>query len=197
MRILQAYRVDTDNIDIWRDVVPFNIRGKLMDYAHHNLQLHHFGYQQTLDSIQHRYYWATMEQDIKLHCETCLSCQFVKGSVRHRAPLRIRQLPKRREHIFVDFLGPIFGKYYIMVIVDYATGYTMLVPALGCDGVTVLESLLSDWIPVFGWFKTLETDWGSGFNNKLLKSLTTTGIKHTCADQRLLNDKLSNIKFIN
>ena len=35
-------------------VIPFNLRGKLMDYVHHNLLLHHFSYKLTLNKlIQH------------------------------------------------------------------------------------------------------------------------------------------------
>ena len=155
--------------DKWVNVVPFNIRGKFMDFAHHNLQNHHFDSTQTLNQLEGKYWWGTMKKDVEKYCDTCYLCQFTKGSIRHRAPLRIRQLPKPREHIFCDFLGSVFSKYYVLVIVDYATGYTMLIPTNGTDAITVIESVIQNWVRVFGWFKTLETDWGSGFNNLLLK----------------------------
>ena len=52
---------------------------------------------------------------------------------------------------------------------DSATGYTMLIPTNGCDGITVINSIIKYWIPIFGWFSVFESDWGSGFNNKLMK----------------------------
>ena len=169
----------------WNYQVPFNIRGKLISYHHHNLQLHHLGYLHTMDSIERKYWWGTMKRDVRRHCKTCITCQYTKGSVRHRAPLRIRKLPKRKEHLFADFLGPIYGKYYILVLVDYATGYTLLIPTVGCDGITVVNSIFDKWVPLFGWFNVFETDWGSGFNNQLINALTAKlNIKHHLAEPR-------------
>ena len=184
--VLQASNwVDLEQRTKWCDVVPFNIRGKLMDYAHHNLQLHHFYWRQTFDNLDHKYWWGTMKRDVREFCDSCISCQFVKGSVRHRAPLRERHLPKPREHIFADFLGSVFGKYYILVLVDYATGYTMLIPTNGNDAITVVDSILRYWIPIFGWFSIFESDWGPGFNSLIMKALTkATTLKLELAEPR-------------
>ncbi len=185
-QLIQATAYDyVTQQNIWVNVVPFNIRGKLMDYAHHNLQLHHYSYKYTLDYLERRYWWGTMKNDVRSFCDTCFLCQFTKGSVRHRAPLRIRSLPKPREHIFCDFLGPIFGQYHILVIIDYATGYTMLIPTTGTNSQTIIQAFLKHWIPVFGWFKILETDWGSGFTSKLIQALTRAAkIKISIAEPR-------------
>ena len=166
-------------------VIPFNIRGKIMDYSHHNLQLHHYGIKQTLEFIEDRYWWSTLKKDVQWFCRTCLTCQYTKGSIRHRAPMTVRELPTKLTHIFADFLGPIYGKYYILVFIDYTTGYTMLIPTTGCDSITVVNNLLGKWIPSLGWFKIFESDWGSGFNNKLIRLLMrTAGIRHEIAEPR-------------
>ena len=171
--------------NIWVDYVPFNIRGKLMDYAHHNPQCHHFGYNDTYNWLEKRYWWDFMHKDVKSFCDTCLPCQFSKGSARHRAPLKLRELSIPRKHIFCDFLGSIYGKYYILVIVDYATGYTMLIPTIGNDALVVVDALVNKWRTIFGWFDTLETDWGSGFNNKIIEAIARiTGIKTEIAEPR-------------
>ena len=169
----------------WLNFVPFVIRGKMMDYAHHNLQLHHSNYRQTLNEIKHKYWWGTMKKDIRKFCETCISCQFIKGSVHHRAPLRIRELPTPRSHIFADFLGAVYNKYYILVLVDYATGYTMLIPTTNTDLQTIVDAILNHWVKIFGWFETFESDWGQGFNNKVLEALTRAAtIKLELAEPR-------------
>ena len=165
--------------DHYVDVVPFKIRGKMMDYAHHNFQLHHNSRQATLEFLQRHFWWGTMARDVRKWCKGCLVCQFTKGSIRHRAPLAIRTRPKPRDHVFADFLGPVYGRYHILVLVDYATGYAMLIPTNGSDAVTVIEAILRHWIPIFGWFTTFETDWGSGFTAKITQGLMRSVNCHT------------------
>ena len=156
-----------------------------MDYAHHNLQLHHFDFNSTYNSLVDKFWWGTMKKDVRKFCATCLSCQYAKGTVRHRAPLRVRNLPNPREHLFADFLGPIFSEYNILVLIDYATGYTILAPTHGQDAVTIVETILRHWIPIFGWFKVFESDWGSGFNSHIMKALTkASGVNLELAEPR-------------
>ena len=157
--------------DVTKIVIPFVLRGKIMDYAHHNLMQHHFSNKYTYNVLVQRYWWGTMKKDVKVFCDQCISCQFVKGSKRTRTPLVVRPQPQPREHLFADFLGPIYGRYYILVLVDYATGFSMLIPTVGSDAYTVAHAIIDNWIRIFGFFKTLETDWGSGFNNQLIEYL--------------------------
>ena len=184
--ILQVkHKVSEKDGSLWLNVVPFSIRGKMMDYAHHNLQLHHFEHNQTYDQLKRKYWWGTMKTDVRNFCETCISCQFIKGSVRHRAPLRIRELPQPRSHIFADFLGSIYNKYYILVLVDYATGYTMLIPTTNTDAQTIVNAIIDNWVKIFGWFNIFESDWGQGFNSKILEALTRAAkIKLELAEPR-------------
>ena len=183
--LIVRHNFDKKGKPIWLYYVPFAIRGKMMDYYHHNLQLHHFEYNQTYDQLKHKYWWGTMKSDVRKFCETCISCQFIKGSVRHRAPLRIRELPQPRTHIFADFLGPIYKKYHILVMVDYATGYTMLIPTTNVDAQEVVNAILENWVKIFGWFDIFESDWGSGFNNNIIEALTrAANIKLEIAEPR-------------
>jgi hypothetical protein len=99
--------------------------------------------------------------------------------------LNIRDKAVPREHLFADFLGPVYGRYQILVLVDYATGYSMLIPTNGNDAVTVIEAILTRWVPIFGWFKTLETDWGAGFESGLLHALMkASGVRIEMAEPR-------------
>ena len=169
----------------WVDIVPECLVGRIMDYGHHNLSMNHLGYQPTLDSIESQYWWDTMRSDIKQHIQECRLCQYVKHGKPLRAPMRIRELPKPREHIMADFLDCVHAKYHILVIIDYGSNYAMLIPCESCDTRAVVNGILSHWIPIFGLFKSFETDFGSGFNNNILKLLTRVlGIKHTFAEAR-------------
>ena len=169
----------------WLDVVPEVLIGRIMDYGHHNLSLNHLGEKPTLDSILADYWWDTMEKDIKTFIKECRLCQYVKHGKTMKAPMRVRELPKPREHVMADFLDCVLGKYHILVIVDYGSNYAMLIPCEHCDTRAVVDALISHWIPVFGLFKSFETDFGSGFNNNVMKILMKiTGIKHTFAEAR-------------
>ena len=166
-------------------VVPFYLRGKLMDYAHHNVLQHHFSLQYTYRNLAKTFWWSSLYRDVTKFCKQCVSCQFVKGGPRKRAPLNQRQRPLPRQHLFADILGPIYQRYYILVLVDYATGYSMLIPMEGCDSLSIAQAIIDYWIRIFGCFEKLETDWGSGFTNKLLESLSKLlGYEHQIAEPR-------------
>ena len=184
--VIQARHWSIDRQEsYWTHVVPFAIRGKIMDYYHHNLQGHHFSWKYMFDQLDARYWWGTSKRDVRKFCENCVLCQFVKGSKRHRAPLQVRHLPKPREHLFADFLQGIYGQYHILFLIDYATGYAMLIPTNGTDAVTVVNSILKQWVPIFGWFTIFEADWGSGFKNKIMRALTkASGIELELAEPR-------------
>ena len=160
-------KTDSERIGL---LVPFAIRGKLLDYAHHNLTSNHVNADGMLYNLR-SYWWSTMKQDIKMFIDRCVLCQFTKGRPRTKVPLAVRILPAPTEHIFMDFLGPIIGKHHILVIVDARTGYVMLTPTDGTDALTVVNILVNKWIMTFGWFKRLETDWGAGFEATLTQML--------------------------
>ena len=163
---------ELDNKVYNRIVVPAKLRGKLVLFAHHNVFRQHFGQAQTYDNLESKFWWQSMRKDVNEIVKGCVLCQFTKGGVSVRAPLLIRDLPAPRSHIMIDFLGPIYNhKYYILVIVDYGTGYTMLVPTDHCDTIPVVDTLLSKWIPFLGLFKVIESDFGAQFNAKLVKQL--------------------------
>ena len=171
--------------EVLKYIVPFQVRGKLMDYMHHNLQQHHFDENHTYNAMNRTYWWSTLKKDVKRFCEHCYLCQFSKGSVRHRAPLAIREFEEPLTHIYADFLGPVYGKYHVLVLVDKTTGYCMLIPTDGCDAMTIIDSILKRWVPVFGWFTVFESDWGSGFNSKLVEAFTQlSGMKQELAEPR-------------
>ena len=169
----------------WVDIVPEALVGRIMDYGHYNLSINHLGQSATLDSVASNYWWASMDSDITRFVKECKLCQYVKHGKTLKAPMRIRELPNPRDHIMADFLDCVMAKYHILVIVDYGSNYAMLIPCERCDTRAVVEALVTQWIPIFGLFNTFETDFGSGFNNKVIKMLMKlTGTTHHFAEAR-------------
>ena len=166
-------------------IVPFHLRGKLMDYAHHNVLHHHMSEKYTYRKLASKFWWSTLYKDVKAFCKACVSCQFVNGGPKKRAALMERYRPLPRQHIFADILGPIYQRYYVLVLVDYATGYSMLIPMEGCDAISIAYAIFEYWIRIFGCFEYLETDWGSGFTSKLFKYISKLlNFEHEIAEPR-------------
>ena len=170
--ILKIKRINPiSNKYSWLFIVPTTLRGIIMDYSHHNPGMQHFGQIATLDNLNNWFWWPGMRTDARNYVAKCLICQFAKGGPIHRVPMQIRDLPDAREHLMADFMGPFFKRYYILVLVDYRSGFTVLVPTCNCGAITTSEAIIHHWIPYFGWFKTFESDMGSAFTAKLTKLL--------------------------
>ena len=166
-------------------VVPLILRGNIADYFHHNLNSQHMGEEQTYEIIEAKYWWPDMKNHIKSYVKECTLCQYVKYGRTNKAPMQVRELSKPRDHLMVDFLGPIFGKYCILVIIDYGSGYTMLVPTTGSGTQVVIDAIMDKWTPIFGWFKRIESDFGPSFNCNLIKQLfKSAGIDQKFAEAR-------------
>ena len=169
----------------WLLFVPCQLISKIVDYGHHNVFAQHFGQQQTYNNISTKFWWPKMRADINYHVRRCIVCQFKLGTITNRSPLLIRDLPRPREHLMADFIGPFFKKYYILVFIDYFTGWTMLSDSKSCGTQVVLDMLLNKWVPIFGWFKVFETDLGSAFTSNLTQYIIETiGVKQHFSEPR-------------
>ena len=105
--------------------------------------------------------------------QRCLLCQFANGNLKIKAPLTTREPVLPRESVFGDFIELVLAnkRMYILVLVDYCTGWSMLIPTLTNDAYTVVDALLRKWIPLHGLFKYFDSDQGSGFVGNVTKLL--------------------------
>ena len=170
---LLVYKQIINNQKYQSKVVPGILKHKFMDYAHHNIHSHHPNWNQTYNNLKLDYWWPTMKKDIRRFTERCLLCKFANGNIVNRAPLTTRQPVLPRESVFGDFIElKLAGKrVYILVLVDYCTGWTMLIPTKTNDQYTVVDALLRKWIPLHGMFKYFDSDQGSGFIGNVTKLL--------------------------
>lgn len=74
----------------------------------------------------------------------------------------------------IDFMGPFpvsFGYSYILVVVDYVFKWTEVVPTRTCDANNVLKFLKENIFSRYGTPRTIISDGGSHFCNKMFDSL--------------------------
>ena len=108
-------------------VVPDSMQDAIMIQYHDGALGGHLSAKKTLSRIRSKYYWSTMESDIKKWCEDCKICIARKGGARPRiAPLQpISVPPAPMELTAMDVIGPLpmssKGNKYILVFMDYFT----------------------------------------------------------------------------
>jgi len=169
-------------------IAPAILRGKLIHFAHNNPTTQHFGQIPTIDNLTKWFWWPGMREDAKNHTARCPICQAAKGGPSHRHSFATRTLPKPLERLMADFMGPFFKKYYILVLIDYTSGYTVLTPADSCGAIVTSEAIINNWMPYFGWPKEFDCDMGSAFVSKLFKTLLESMVvKHKFAEPRYHN----------
>ena len=168
-----VYNQTIDNKNYKSLVVPGILKHKMMDHAHHNLHTHHPNWEQTYNNIKCDYWWTTMKMDIRRFVNRCLLCNFANGSLKNRAPLTTREPVLPRESLFGDYIELTLAnkRMYILVLVDYCTGWCMLIPTKTNDAYTVVDAILRKWIPIHGTFKYFDSDQGSGFIGNVTKLL--------------------------
>ena len=149
--------------------VPLKLRKEITQYAHHNPYTQHFGWKQTFYNLESKFWWPDMKYDARKWVQSCLVCLYTKGQPTNIAPMQIRKLPKTKEHLMADFIH--CRGFYILVLIDYSTGYVMLEACDAASAQAVSNMIFQRWIPILGWFKTFETDYGTAFDNNVLSRI--------------------------
>ena len=155
-----------------RIVVPSKLIHPLLDYEHCINHLGHPGIRALTRILKLKYYWPYMQDDVTNYVHQCDVCIFGKGGKSFKlgklSPLHARE---HGEIVHMDFAGPFFKKFYILIIVDNYTGMVKLVPCYSQNAESATFGLLQHWYPQHGIPRGLLTDRGSAFiaeANKIL-----------------------------
>ena len=149
---------------VWLFIVPTYLRGAIMAYCHHNPTNHHYGQIPTQDNAEQYFWWPKMRDDIRDYVNKCIICQFGKGTPFKKQQMRIRILPNVRDHIMADYMGPFFKRYYILVLIDYASGYTVLIPTDNCGAIVTADSIIHIGYRILVGLKFLNLIWDHVLN---------------------------------
>ena len=169
---------------ILRRCVPENEQGKFLDECHASPYGGHFSGERTAHKIlQSGFYWPTIFRDCAEWVKICDRCQKIGNiSSRNEMPLRGIMVVQIFDVWGIDFMGPFppsFGNLYILLAVDYVSKWVEAVACSRNDANTVVTFLQRNILSRFGTPRTIISDGGSHFANRIFaKLMSRYGIKH-------------------
>ena len=119
--------------------------------------------------------WYKMAEHIGQYVSSCKVCIQSKTAHRIARAGRLSYVPGApMERVALDLFGPISPisprkNRYILVIRDLFTRFTVLVPLPDQSAKSVAQSMLQQWICIFGTPYSTHSDQGSCFESYLYK----------------------------
>ena len=179
---------------IWDDPLLFKrgadmiirrcVQCKIMNECHASPYRGHFSGERTAHKIlKSGFYWPTILRDCAEWVKLCDRCQKIGNiSSRNEMPLRGILVVQIFDVWGIDFMGPFppsFGNLYILLAVDYVSKWVEAIACPRNDANTVVSFLQKNILSRFGTPRTIISDGGSHFANKIFaKLMSSYGIKH-------------------
>ena len=146
----------------------------LISFMHYHIE-HFAGDRTTQKILQSSFYWPSLFRDCSEWVKHCDRCQRI-GNVN-----RINEMPLQGilvVKIFyvwgIDFMGPFppsFGNQYILLAMDYVSKWIEAIACLRNDANTIVGFIQRNILSRFGAPRTIISDKGSHFANKLSAKL--------------------------
>ena len=161
---------------IIRRCVPETEQGGIMEKCHASPYGGHFAGNRTSQIIlQSGFYWPTLFKDCFEWVKHCDSCQRMGNiSRRNEMPLQGILVVQIFYVWGIDFMGPFlssFGNIYIILAVDYVSKWVEASACPGNDAIIVVEFIQRNILSRFGAPRTIISDEGSHFVNKIFSKL--------------------------
>ena len=136
----------------------------------------HLGFERTYRSIQLKYYWPGMFQNVADYVRSCNECQRAKKSTQpNRAPLVNMPVTEPFSRLHMDILGPVTqtseGYKYILLVVDSFSKWPEAFPLKTQDSKEIAKVLFSGIFCRYGAPHTIVTDRGQNFMSKLVTAV--------------------------
>ena len=169
---------------IIRRCVPEGEQSKILKECHSSSYGGHFATDKTAHKIlQSGFYWPTIFKDCFEWVKLCDQCQRMGNiSKRHEMPLQGILVVQLFDVWGMDFMGPFpvsYGNIYILLAVDYVSKWVEAAVCPKNDANTVVGFLQRNILSRFGTPRTIISDGGSHFANKVFdKIMSRYGIKH-------------------
>lgn len=166
-------------------ILPSSMKNYVLKETHDQPIGGHFGIKRTIDTIRKRFYWQTLDHDVKTYVSSCDLCQKKKTHCRKKEGLLIPMpIPNQPfEIIGMDLMGPLpssSNRYeYIVVITDYLTKYVVAQPLRKATTDRIIELIKKYIFYTHGLPSTIITDNGTNLtSNKMRELLQLLKIQH-------------------
>lgn len=144
------------NTPEWKTLVSAGQRREVIFSCHIPPTSGHFGVRKTLSRIQEMYYWPRMRLDVVRFMRSCVNCGEQKTS--NYPPLGFMGTEKRVKYpwqvIALDIMEPLLrsshGNSYLLVVADWFSKYTLLLPMERAVASTIIKFLENQVFLVFG-----------------------------------------------
>ena len=169
---------------IIRRCVPEGEQSNILQEFHASPYEGHFAGDKTAHKIlQSGFYWPTIFKDCFEWVKLCDQCQRMGNIIkRHEMPLQGILVVQLFDVWGMDFIGPFlvsFGNIYILPAVDYVSKWVEATACPKNDANKVVGFLQRNILSKFGTPRTITSDGGSHFANKVFdKLMSRYGIKH-------------------
>lgn len=136
----------------------------------------HLGIEKVKASLNEKFYWPKMHNDITQYVRSCDRCQKAKrSSANTRPPLTNMPQVSKFERWHVDILGPITktnkGHQYILLCVDSYSRWPEAFPLKTMDSKEIAAKLYKEIFCRYGAPKILVSDRGQNFLSNLISAL--------------------------
>ncbi len=175
------YRVATDLLGVRRQdviprlVVPKTLVSQVLSGCHDDIAAGHVGVNRTKLKTRERFWWVSMDEDIRKWVRMCEKCNRRKGSPKKHGPLMPIEAKYPFELLSMDLLGPLpateCGNRYIIVFTDHFTRWMETAALPSMDAEVVAQTFVNKIITRHGVPTKLLTDRGAQFLSILMKEV--------------------------
>src|SRR6266487_5825213 len=142
----------------------------------------HFALKGTIQQILERYYWPTIDKDVRAYISSCDACQRREKPQVHE-PLHSIKVGQPFSRIGIDVIGPLNetkrGNRYIITVTDYLTKWPEARAVQYAKKENIALFLWEEIICKYGYSKELLSDREAAFLSQMVKKLLLiTGITH-------------------
>ena len=134
----------------------------------------HNGFKRTYNALKTLYYWKGMKRHIQLHCRRCRTCarHNVHNNEVYKEHFKAPSQPM--EFLAMDLIGEFHpasskGNRYALTAICMLTGFTWCIPLKTKKAEEVVAAYMNHIYCVCGPSKTILSDNGSKFKNKMWK----------------------------
>ncbi|KAJ8964168.1 hypothetical protein NQ317_016442 [Molorchus minor] len=156
----------SDGSDCWKQVVPKELRSKVISETHDPPLAGHMGIYKTFNRVAEKYYWPKMRYDVANYVRHCSTCAAYKPDL--GGPKGLMTVPPRAsfpwEIISSDLMGPFprsnRGHQYILVVSDLFSKFSLVFPLRSSSADMVAKRIEEEVFLMFGVPRLLICDNG-------------------------------------